>query len=267
MVLSRASSTTYLRLCILTAFGAFTVGATAATTEATAISDNELPQVELDKIVVTATRTPTKTSNVIAQTRVIDNEELQRYQGQTVLEVLQRQPGISYYSNGGMGTTSKIYMRGYEGRQILVLIDGIRYSSLSAGSSTLSLLPADQIDRIEVLYGASGSSIHGADAMGGVIQIFTKGSNVEKSNFSVTAGVGSHDHYLYGASAQLNNGNGTAISLSASHNETKGFNAKSPSAYGYNSDDDGFESDNISFALNHRINEQWSAGASTLYSK
>lgn len=271
MALSRSSSTFYLRLCILSALGLFAIGATAATDDSNTVSDNALPNVELDKIVVTATRTPTKTSNVIAQTRIIDSEELQRYQGQTALEVLKRQPGISHYSNGGMGSVSKIYMRGYEGKQILVLIDGIRYSSLSTGSATLGLLPADQIERIEVLYGASGSSVYGADAMGGVIQIFTKGNNIESSNFSVTAGAGSNDHYTYGATAQLTNESGTALSLSASHNETKGFNATLPdpgNEYSpYNKDDDGFESDNLSIALNHRINEQWSAGASALYSK
>ncbi|MDN5565728.1 MAG: TonB-dependent receptor [Psychrobacter sp.] len=268
MFLPRSSSTAYLRLCVLSALGVLSLNATAATAaDSTVISNNELPEVELDEIVVTATRTPTKISNTIAQTHVIDSEELQRFQGQSVIEVLKRQPGISYYNNGGMGTTSKIYMRGYEGKQILVLIDGIRYSSLSAGSATIGLLPADQIDRIEILYGASGSSVYGADAMGGVIQIFTKGSNVERSNFSVTGGVGSNDQYTYGATAQVANNEGTALSLSASHNETKGFNAKLPGSYGYNKDDDGFESDNVSIALNQRINEQWLVGASALYSK
>ncbi|HAR76868.1 MAG TPA: TonB-dependent receptor [Psychrobacter sp.] len=267
MVLSRSSSTTYLRLCILSALSAFAMSANAAA-DVSVISDSELPQVELDKIVVTATRTPTKTSNVIAQTRVIDKEELQRYQGQTALEVIQRQPGISYYGNGGMGTVSNIYMRGYDGKQILVLIDGVRYSSISTGTAALNLLPTDQIDRIEILYGASGSSIYGADAMGGVIQIFTKGSNVKKSNFSVTAGVGSNNQYLYGASAQLATDKGTALSLSASHNETDGINATVPSnSFSYNKDDDGFESDNFSIALTQRINEQLLAGASALYSK
>ncbi|MGP5646167.1 TonB-dependent receptor domain-containing protein [Psychrobacter celer] len=268
MFLSRLSSRTYLRLSILSALGLLAANtAMAVTPETTSIDNVEMPQVELDKIVVTATRTPTKTSNVIAQTRVIDSETLQRYQGQTALEILQRQPGISHYSNGGMGSVSKIYMRGYEGKQILVLIDGIRYSSLSAGGATLSLLPADQIERIEILYGASGSSIYGADAMGGVVQIFTKGSNVEKSQFSITAGVGSNDQYTYGAAAQFANNEGTTLSLSASHNETNGFNAKLPSAYRFNQDNDGYESDNVSLALNQRINEQWSTGVSALYSK
>lgn len=258
----RLSSIPYLRLCILSTLGVLAVPAIAADL------DNTLPEIELDKIVVTATRTPTRISNTVAQTRIINQEALKLFQGQSALEVIRRQPGFSQYTNGGAGTVSNFYMRGYDSKQILVLVDGMRYSSVSAGAAALNLLPADQIDRIEILYGASGSSIYGADAMGGVIQIFTKGNKIERSNFSVTAGVGSNDEYLYGASAQLTNDKGTALSLSASHNETNGFNATLPSnAFAYNNDDDGFESDNFSVALTQRINEQWLAGASALYSK
>ncbi|MGP5500663.1 TonB-dependent receptor plug domain-containing protein [Psychrobacter faecalis] len=265
MALSRSSSTTYLRLCILSALGGFAMSATAATGDSSVINHSKLPQVELDKIVVTATRTPTKTSNVIAQTRVIDSEELQRYQGQTVQEVISRQPGFSYFSNGGMGSTSNSYVRGYDKRQVLVLVDGIRYSSVDDGGAALNLLPAEQVERIEVLYGASGSSIYGADAMGGVIQIFTKGSNIEQNKFSVTLGAGSHDHYLYGATAQFRNDQGTSLSLSASRNETKGFSAVSPDGYGYNKDDDGFKSNNYSLNLNQKVNDTITVGISGLY--
>ena len=268
MSVSRASSRTYLRLSILSALGLLAVNtAMAATSENTSINDSNLPQVELDEIVVTATRTPTKVSNTIAQTRVVNSEELKHYQGQSAFEVLKQQPGISHYTNGGMGTSSNFYMRGYDSKQILVLIDGVRYSSVSNGGAALNLLPADQIDRIEILYGASGSSIYGADAMGGVIQVFTKGGNVDQSSMSVTAGIGSNDQYLYGASTQFANDTGTTLSLSASHNESDGISAKLPNASGYNKDEDGFESDNMSIAINQRINDQWLAGASALYSK
>lgn len=267
MVLSRSSSATYLRLCILSALGVCAVSATAATTDIEVVNAKELPQVELDEIVVTATRTPTKTRNVIAQTRVIDSEELQHYQGQTVLDVISRQPGFSHFSNGGTGTTNNLYIRGYDKRQTLVLVDGIRYSSVDDGGAALNLLPTEQVERIEVLYGASGSSMYGADAMGGVIQIFTKGSNIEKNQFSVTVGAGSHDHYLYGATAQFRNKQGTSLSLSASRNETKGFSAVSPDGYGYNKDDDGFKSNNYSLNLNQRVNDVVTVGMSGLYAE
>lgn len=265
MALSRSSSTTYLRLCILSALGVFAMSATAATADSSAIDDSELPQVELDKIVVTATRTPTKTSNVIAQTRVIDKEELQRYQGQTVTDILKNQPGINIIQSGGMGTASNFYMRGFDSKQVLVLIDGIRYGSISLGSPSLNLLSADQIDRIEILYGASGSSIYGSDAMGGVIQIFTKGNNVEQSNVSTTVGYGSNDHYQVGVTGQLKNET-SSLSLGVSRNETDGFNAiANANSYDYNADNDGFKSTNASLALQHKLSDSLSAGISALY--
>lgn len=265
MALSRSSSTTYLRLCILSALGIFAMSATAATADSSTIDDSELPQVELDKIVVTATRTPTKTSNVIAQTRVIDKEELQRYRGQNVTDVLKNQPGINITQSGGMGTASNFYMRGFDSKQVLVIIDGIRYGSISLGSPSLNLLSADQIDRIEILYGASGSSIYGSDAMGGVIQIFTKGNNVEQSNVSTTVGYGSNNHYQVGITGQLKNDT-SSLSLGVSRNETDGFNAIANSgSYDFNADDDGFKSTNASLALQHKLSDSLSAGLSALY--
>ena len=267
MFLSRLSSRTYLRLSILSTLGLLAANtAMAVTPETTSIDNGEMPQVELDKIVVTATRTPTKTSNVVAQTRVIDKEELQRYQGQTVVDVLKNQSGINISQSGGLGTNSNFYMRGYDSKQVLVLIDGIRYSSISTGAPALSLLSADQIDRIEILYGASGSSIYGSDAMGGVIQIFTKGNSVDQSNVSTTAGYGSHDHYQVGVTGQLKNDT-TSLSVGVSRNETDGFNAiANRESFDYNADDDGFDSTNASLALQHKLSDSLSAGLSALYS-
>lgn len=241
------------------------VPAVAAENDVT--TQENMPVAHFPKITVTATRTPTAANNTIAQTRVVDSEDLKRYQGQTALDVIKHQPGFSYYSNGGTGSVSNFYVRGYDNKSILVLIDGIRYSSLSAGGAALGLLPADQIERIEVLYGASGSSMYGADAMGGVIQIFTKGGNVRENQFSITAGAGSHDHYLYGATAQFANNQGTSLSLSASRNQTKGYNYVAPNGYGYNKDDDGFESNNYSLNLNQQINDKVTIGVTGLYSE
>jgi len=267
MFLSRSSSRTYLRLSILSALGLLAANtAMAVTPETTSIDNGEMPQVELDKIVVTATRTPTKTSNVIAQTRVIDSETLQRYQGQTALEVLKRQPGFSIKQDGGIGSSSNFYLRGYDSKRVLILIDGIRYGSMSTGQPALALLPTDQIDRIEILYGASGSSIYGADAMGGVIQIFTKGNDVAQTNFSVTAGVGSNDHYVYGAAAQFANKAGAKLSLSASRNQTDGISAIKYQT-GNNKDEDGFESNNFAINASVPLTESVSIGATGLFAK
>ena len=267
---SHSYPTSYLRFCLLTMLGVVTVNTALAAvpinTDVNTLNGHDLPETQLDEIVVTATRTPTKTSNIIAQTRVIDSEELQRYQGQTVVDVLKNQSGINITQSGGMGTISNFYMRGYDSKQVLVLIDGIRYSSISTGTPSLNLLSADQIDRIEILYGASGSSIYGSDAMGGVIQVFTKGSNFNTSNASITAGYGSNDHYQIGVTGQLKNDT-SSLSLGVSRNETDGFNAIANSdSFDYNADDDGFESTNASLALQHKFSDSLSAGLNALYS-
>ena len=266
---SHSFPTSYLRFCLLTVLGVVTVNtafaAAPVNNTVTTLNDNELPETQLDEIVVTATRTPTRTSNIIAQTRVIDSEELQRYQGQTVVDVLKNQSGINITQSGGMGTISNFYMRGYDSKQVLVLIDGVRYSSISTGTSSLNLLSADQIDRIEILYGASGSSIYGSDAMGGVIQVFTKGSNINTSNASITAGYGSNNHYQIGVTGQLKNDT-SSVSLGISRNETDGFNAiANTNSFDYNADDDGFESTNASLVLAHQFSPTLSAGLSALY--
>ncbi|MGO3804550.1 TonB-dependent receptor plug domain-containing protein [Psychrobacter sp.] len=265
MSLPRSSSNTFLRLCILSALGVCTLNATAATTDSTA-ANNELPETELDEVVVTATRTPTKVNNTIAQTRVVDSEELKRYQGQTVLEAINHQPGFSIKQDGGIGQSSNFYIRGYDSKRVLILIDGVRYGSMSNGQPALGLLPADQIDRIEIIYGASGSSIYGSDAMGGVIQVFTKGNNVEQTHFSVTAGIGSNNQYTYGAAAQLASETGAQLSLAASHNQTDGISAIKYQT-GNNKDEDGYESDNFSINASVPLGDNINVGATGLFSK
>ena len=98
------------------------VSAHAATSEA----ETTLPSLTFT---TTATKTPTLVKNTIAQTTVIDEEQLQRYRGQSVIDVLRGQAGVHITQNGADGSASNFYLRGYEGKQVLVLIDGVRYSS------------------------------------------------------------------------------------------------------------------------------------------
>ncbi len=227
-------------------------------------NNNKAPTATLDTIVITATRTPTKTSNLVAQTTVIDETDLQRYQGQTVFEVLKNQADISTKQNGGMGTVNNLYLRGYDNKHILVLIDGIRYSSASTGQSALNLIPTSQIERIEILKGASGASIYGADAMGGVIQIFTK-KGTDNNAFSASIGAGTNKHYSYGATANFANDN-TNLLLSANHTQTNGINATTTNNNAYNIDKDGFNSDNFGLGLHHKVNDKLNFGLTALYS-
>ena len=245
-----------------------TLLSTLITATTVSFAAESMPETTLDSLTVTATRSPTLVQNTIAQTTVIDEADLQRYQGQSVLDVLQSQPGLIVTQSGGDGTLSNFYIRGFDSKQILVLIDGVRYSSATTGSAALNLIPTDQIDRIEVLHGASGSSLYGADAMGGVIQIFTKGHNAAQSNVAVTIGAGSQDSYKGQITGQLVN-ESTTVSLSAGYEETDGIDATRPYAQfnAHHPDKDGFESKNASLFLKHSFNENIDAGLTGLFAE
>ena len=240
------------------------VSAHAATSEAAnGEAESTLPSLTFT---TTATKTPTLVKNTIAQTTVIDEEQLQRYRGQSVIDVLRGQGGIYVTQNGGDGASSGVRLRGYSNSQVLVLIDGIRYSSATAGGAALSLLPVDQIDRIEIVYGASGSSLYGSDAMGGVIQVFTKGQNAQQSNVALTVGGGTENSYKGQITGQYVNDSST-LSLSAGYDKTNGINATKTYApfNSYFADKDGFESKNASFVAKHKINDNLNIGMTGLY--
>ena len=145
----------------------------------------------LDDVVVTATRTPQPHEAVIADVTVISQEEIQRAGQTTLVELLQQQAGIEITSNGGAGTTSGIFIRGTNTSHVVVIVDGVRIQSATAGTATFENLPAELIDRIEILRGPA-SSLYGPDAIGGVIQIFTK-KGVEGFKPYASLGLGSYD--------------------------------------------------------------------------
>ncbi len=128
---------------------------------------------QLDPVVVTAARTAQPIADALADVTVIGADEILRSGVQSLAELLQRQPGVEIVQNGGPGSVSGALLRGANRGQTLVLIDGLRVGSSSAGSTTLEAIPLDQIDRIEILRGPA-SSLYGADAIGGVVQVFTK---------------------------------------------------------------------------------------------
>lgn len=249
-------SNRHLRICI----------ATLLIAPSLPVAANQAPHVMLDEIVVTTTRTPTKTSNTVAQTTVITAEQLAHYQGQSAFDVIKSQAGISSYNSGGSDKVSGIYLRGYDNKSILVLIDGIRYSSVSTGTAALGLLPASQIERIEILHGATGSSLYGADAVGGVIQIFTKKHNLDGNRLYATIGAGSHKQLTYGVGANFGNDT-TNISLNANHYETDGINAIETPFAASQRDKDGYDSDSGSFAISHKFGDALTLGANALYNK
>ena len=145
----------------------------------------------LDPVVVTATRTTTPT-NTLRDTIVITREQLDAAGSLSLGEVLQREAGIELRANGGPGQPESLFMRGANSAQTLVLVDGMRVGSATVGTTAIEHIPLDMIERIEVVKGPL-SSLYGGDAMGGVIQVFTRGKQVPY--FFGSAGYGTDDDW------------------------------------------------------------------------
>ena len=127
----------------------------------------------LDAVVVTATRTAEPQTQRLAAATVIDRAEIERRQARSVVDVLRGVPGVAIGQSGGEGHPASVFLRGTNADHVLVLIDGVKVGSATLGTAPLQNLPIEQIDRIEVVRGPR-SSLYGSEAIGGVIQIFTK---------------------------------------------------------------------------------------------
>jgi len=215
-----------------------------------------------ETIVVTATRQKQRADEVLARVEVIDRQEIENAGQSTLVELLRSQPGIRISTNGGPGSSASIFMRGAESRHTLVLIDGMRIGSATTGQPTLEAIPLGIIDHIEIVRGPA-SALYGSEAIGGVIQIFTR-KGMEGFHPEVFVGYGSDNTVK--ANASLAGGqNRFRYNITVGQDKTDGFNAKRNvakwhSSYGssYDPDDDGFRNTYVtgSAALGFRDNDE-----------
>jgi vitamin B12 transporter len=136
--------------------------------------------VELEDVVVTATRTDEEILDVPQHVTVITGEEIRQGGKKSLADILETEAGIGLTDYGGEGSLKTLSLRGCTSSQVLVLVNGVR-SPGSHGGSDLSLISTENIDRIEIVRGGT-SALYGADAVGGVINILTK--KKEKNSFS-----------------------------------------------------------------------------------
>lgn len=202
---------------------------------------------EQSPIIVTATRTAQTADESLASVTVITKEQIAQQQANDLIDLLSGIAGIDMINSGGFGKDTSLYMRGTNSSHVLVMIDGVQIGSATLGQVAYQDIPVDLIEKIEIVRGAR-ASLYGSEAIGGVIQIFTrKARDKTAMNFSSSYGRYNTKKNSAGISGKINK---TSYSLQASTFSTDGINAQEA----FNTDNDGYKQNSANFSINHRFN-------------
>lgn len=221
-----------------------------------------------DEVVVTASRTKQSVDTVLAPVSVFSREDIEASQASNIYQLLKRAPGVQLARNGGAASSTSLYLRGTDSDHTLILIDGVRASSATLGSTALETLNLDQVERIEIVRGPR-SSVYGSDAIGGVIQIFTR--NPAGSETSITVGAGT-DRTRRASLTTSGAYDGGSVTLTASKEQSDGFDAMHADDDvngdpAIDKDNDDYEMRDASFKWDHSFSEDVRISWSNLYSE
>lgn len=208
----------------------------------------------LPPVVVSATGYPQPLSTALPSVSVITREQIEDYAAQNLTTLLQQVAGVQVTSNGGPGQSGNVYVRGFSGPDVLVLLDGVPLNAQdSTGVAYLNNLTTDQIQRIEIIRG-NVSAIYGSGAIGGVVLITTReGSRKPQGSVSVT--VGSRDTTTTSADASGQIGK-TALQAGVSRYTSQGIPSQNPSQSGLPNQADGYRNT----TAHGSVVQEWAAG-------
>ncbi len=236
-----------MKLAFLSARLAVLLGSLACVLSTSAQTAAPAPVATLPEVVVTATRVLQPLTDLVADVTIVDRGQIQRSGAAGLGDVLARLPGIEMARNGGLGGITSVFLRGAETRFTAVFIDGVRVDSQGTGGASWDVIPLSQVDRIEVLRGPAGA-VYGSDAIGGVIQIFTRKGEGPPSPY---VGLSLGTYGTTKAEAGVSGSQGSwDYSLGLVRQESKGFNVMQSR----NSDDDGYTSESLAARVGLELN-------------
>lgn len=205
-------------------------------------------QARFTPVVVTGSREPQPLERVTADVVVIDADRIRASSADGVEDLLRREAGVQVSRSGGPGQPASVFIRGAGSGNTVVLVDGVRIGSATVGQAEFESIGLSQVERIEVLRGP-GSSLYGADAVGGVVQIFTKRGEGDPRFFANGAlgGLGSREGGLGASGSQ----GGFDYAAALGRESSRGVSAlKAGDQFGnHNPDDDGYARDTGQFKL------------------
>lgn len=217
--------------------------------------------LKLSDTLITANRMVEQRSASSAASSVFTRADIERLRPASVPHLLNQVPGVQVANYGGRGGVYGLYVRGTSTSQTLILVDGVRIDQATSAGAALQFLNIDQIERIEVLRG-SRSAIYGADAVGGVIQIFTRRGKGEGLIPYVRIAGGSDS--TFERTIGLSGGNErTRFSLSTGLEETAGID-RTRASYPGDSDDDAYRNRSLALSLSHHFSDRLQGGFTLL---
>lgn len=202
-----------------------------------------------DAVVVTARRGEQPLVETIQHTTVITQRQIRESQAVDLPSLLRKEAGVEFLQQGGTGSVSSLFIRGTGSTQSLILIDGVKVSSLTTGRTAIDQIMLDQIERIEIVRG-NVSSLYGSEAIGGVIQVFTRKGH-GAPGMSLYAGGGSQatGRVAFGYGGETDR---TQYALHVSGFNTAGFSALRPGASPTaDPDRDGYRNQSLSANISH----------------
>lgn len=201
---------------------------------------------QLDTVNVTAMRTARTVDQTLAAVEIITRDDIEKHQAKSLYELVAGLPGIDVATSGGYGKTDSLYVRGTSTGHLLVLVDGVRVGSATLGRAALEQFSLSQIERIEIVRGPR-SHLYGSEAIGGVLQIFTRQTR-QKSEVNAEIAVGSNQTREYSTGFSGVEG-ATSVNLQINRFETAGINALDDN----NPDHDGYDSTSVSGSISHHF--------------
>ncbi|HDT3152014.1 TPA: TonB-dependent vitamin B12 receptor BtuB [Morganella morganii] len=205
-----------------------------------------------DQIIVSANRFQQPVSSVLAPVTVVTREEIDKWQSNSVVDILRRLPGVDVTQSGGLGQNSTVRVRGTEAKHLLVLIDGVRLNNAGiTGEPDLNQFPVALVQRVEFIRGPR-SAVYGSDAIGGVLNIITIRDDIGSN---ITAGIGSHGYQNYTGTTQQQIGENTRVTAAAAYTYSKGYKVRENLPY---SDGDfGFMNKTYWLDVHHKLDDRF----------
>ena len=201
----------------------------------------------LDPLLVTATRASIPLSQALSASTILTRSDIERVQAVDALELLRRVAGIDLARSGGPGAQTSLFMRGTNSNHVLVLIDGVRVASATSGGYSFEFLPVESIERIEIVRGPR-ASVWGSDAIGGVIQFFTRRDPGLNAGIALGSQSDRQARVAFGARGDRG---GYRVGISSRH--TDGISAQNANGFAFDPDNDGLERSGISLSGDYAL--------------